>query len=100
MLQIRQGIFETNSSSVHSITFISDKEKEGFLSGELMFDTWRGMITKEKAMDDADNLNYKHIYGHDDLYELGYEYGGGAFLRTEDLPDGGHCNYICYYGHD
>ena len=100
MFQIRQGIFETNSSSVHSITFISDKEKEGFLSGELMFDTWRGMITKEEAMYDADNLECKYIYGHDDLYELGYEYGGRAFLRTEDLPDGGHCNYICYYGHD
>lgn len=100
MLQIRNRIFETNSSSVHSITFISDAEMDAFRTGEMLFDKWSGMITREDAKQDVGNKEYKHIYSNDDLYELGYEYGGEAFARTEDLPDGGHVNYICYYGRD
>lgn len=100
MFQVRNRIFETNSSSVHSITFISDAEMDAFRTGEMLFDIWNGMVTREEAERDADNREYKHIYSNDDLYELGYEYGGSAFASTEDLPDGGHVNYICYYGHD
>jgi hypothetical protein len=38
MKQIRYGVFETNSSSTHSLTICSDEEYEKFVSGEMLFD--------------------------------------------------------------
>lgn len=35
--QIRQGVFETNSSSVHSITICSKDEWDAFERGEMMY---------------------------------------------------------------
>ena len=35
--QIRRGVFETNSSSVHSLTMCSDSEFDKWKSGEVLF---------------------------------------------------------------
>ena len=36
-VQIRKGVFETNSSSVHSITMCTSKEWEDWIMGRTMF---------------------------------------------------------------
>lgn len=36
-VQIRQGVFETNSSSVHSITMVDKTEYEDWKNGKLLF---------------------------------------------------------------
>jgi len=107
MIQVRRSIFETNSSSVHSLTFISDEEYELFMDGGALFDTWGDkIIPREDAEregydpNDCDEWSPRRYWSCENLYELGYEYGGEAFCRKEDLPDGGHVNYICYFGHD
>lgn len=104
MFQVRHGIFETNSSSMHSLTFISDEEMEAFKCGELLFDTWGDvLVTREEAeMVERGRVNYsgERFYNYDNLSELGYYYGGEAYCSTATLPDGHHANYICYYGHD
>ena len=38
--QIRRGVFETNSSSTHSITMCSEEEFESWKRGEVLFDEW------------------------------------------------------------
>ena len=38
MIQIRQNIFETNSSSVHSITLCTEDEFQKWKNGEILFD--------------------------------------------------------------
>ena len=38
--QIRRGVFETNSSSTHSLTMCSEEEFEQWKNGELLFDEW------------------------------------------------------------
>lgn len=38
MIQIRRNIFETNSSSVHSITLCSENEFQKWKNGEIFFD--------------------------------------------------------------
>lgn len=38
MIQIRNNIFETNSSSVHSITLCSEDEFQKWKNGEIFFD--------------------------------------------------------------
>lgn len=39
--QVRFGVFETNSSSVHSLTMCSVEEYERFVKGELLIN-WKG----------------------------------------------------------
>ena len=38
--QIRRGVFETNSSSTHSLTMCSEEEFEQWKKGEVLFDAW------------------------------------------------------------
>ena len=38
--QIRRGVYETNSSSTHSLTMCSEEEFEQWKNGELLFDEW------------------------------------------------------------
>lgn len=35
-IQIRQGVFETNSSSVHSLTIVAEDDFEKFVKGEML----------------------------------------------------------------
>ena len=46
---IRCGVFETNSSSVHSLTMCTDKEWEAWNNGELYLYN-ESLITKEKLI--------------------------------------------------
>ena len=43
MRQIRKGVFETNSSSTHSITICTQKEFNEFKSGLLVLD-WKNTL--------------------------------------------------------
>ena len=38
--QIRRGVYETNSSSTHSLTMCSEEEYDKWCSGELLFCEW------------------------------------------------------------
>ena len=59
IIQIRQGVFETNSSSTHSITICSKEEWESFKIGEMLLDCNNKLIpVTEKAKNDENNLNH------------------------------------------
>ena len=38
--QIRRGVFETNSSSVHSLTMCMESDFNKWVAGELVWDRW------------------------------------------------------------
>ncbi len=40
MKKVRSGIFETNSSSTHSLTIVSKEDFEKWKRGELVFNRW------------------------------------------------------------
>ena len=46
--QIRRGVFETNSSSVHSLTMCSFDEFDKWVRGEVMFDTYNHKLVDIK----------------------------------------------------
>lgn len=46
-IQIRFGVFETNSSSVHSVTVLSDEEYRAYRRGDLYLDNSANLYTKE-----------------------------------------------------
>jgi hypothetical protein len=62
MRVIRKGVFETNSSSTHSITLCSKEEYDKWNNGELFLDkSWRAekkFITKEEAIEKLKNNKY------------------------------------------
>lgn len=45
---IRYGVFETNSSSTHSLCICTEDEYERWKNGELLFDSYREEFTSEK----------------------------------------------------
>lgn len=53
--QIRRGVYETNSSSTHSITMCSEEEFEQWKNGELLFDEWGSeSFVKTNSLSDDD----------------------------------------------
>ena len=57
--QIRRGVFETNSSSVHSLTMCSDEEYSKWENGEVLF--WKNrdkFYTREEIIKELKNLRH------------------------------------------
>lgn len=57
--QIRRGVFETNSSSVHSLTMCSGEEYKKWESGEVLY--WKDkdkFSTKEDIIEELKNERY------------------------------------------
>ena len=68
MKQIRKNVFETNSSSTHSLTMCSEEEYEKWQREELIYDRWEGdliEITDEikQYRKDTYELNDSYLYG-------------------------------------
>ncbi len=61
--QIRRGVFETNSSSTHSLTMCSEEEFEAWKRGEVLFTEWgtENFISANK-LSDYDKQNAEKEY--------------------------------------
>ena len=54
MISVRRSVFETNSSSTHSITMCSENEYDKWKNGELLYKRWDGeFYTKEQIIEKA-----------------------------------------------
>lgn len=98
--QVRRGVFETNSSSVHSMTMCMKSEFDKWVDGELVFDRWNNElipitdeIKKSMEEDDKEYLTYEQFYDWD---YLEYE----KFKKTFTTPNGEKIISFGYYGHD
>ena len=87
--QIRIGVFETNSSSVHSISIVSEKDFERWKNGGLIFSRWddefveASSVTREKYVDEWSGEEYYD----DDEYQTYDEWLDEEYLE----------HYIEYY---
>lgn len=123
-ISVRRGVFETNSSSTHSITMCSDDDYRKWENGEL-FMTWgddfitKDEVVKELKKDeyfnkkypnfDFDNLEnneeYETIlydcdyYTYDTYWERKCEYYEG-FEDSYVTKNGDKVICFGYYGHD
>ena len=124
MIQVRRGVFETNSSSTHSITFANKSEFDNWKNGEVYFnDCWfcdfsdKTWMTKEEAVDAIVSCRYKptqnpyqmddetlnrfladeyNIYTYD-IYFSGCNYN---YYKSDYTTDGGEdIVAFGYYGH-
>ena len=110
-IQIRKGLFETNSSSVHSLVMCDGSDFEKWKRGELVFskDTetlvpidnpyyvaWSKMSLKEKEehWSEHDYLTYDQFFN--DWGALEYE----TFCSTYKTPEGNEVVAFGYYGYN
>lgn len=73
---VRQGVFETNSSSVHTLTMMMKDDFKKFENGELFYIDWKGPYFK--------NVNGDFI-SREELYKIAKENGFDG--STEDDND-------------
>lgn len=62
MKQMRRGVFETNSSSTHSITMCSQAMFEKWRTGKVLFDRWKETFVDAIVMTEADKQAAKVTY--------------------------------------
>lgn len=126
MRQIRRGVFETNSSSVHSITMCMKEDYDKWKNGEVYLNKFfwgfesiynkKQFVTKEEAIDifmksrlnteeyllelDAEELEKifmsEEIYSYDNYNTENFE----SFWDTFTTPNGDTVVSFGYYGED
>jgi len=69
MRTIRRGVFETNSSSVHSLTIVSKEEFEKWQNGELLYNRDYKKLVNPSEVEYADELITYDKYPPNDEYE-------------------------------
>ena len=89
MIKIRRGVFETNSSSVHSLIICPKADYEKLSRGELYIDAWSDeVVTREKVIEtvskyfDREKLE---AMNEDDFRAVIRDNG---FNTLDDLEDG------------
>lgn len=87
MKQIRVGVFETNSSSTHSLTLCSGEEYEKWVKGEILFEKYSGKFVElSEVVKDVEVKD--EVIEEDDVYpedEEGARYDkDGDRLYTKD----------------
>lgn len=95
--QIRRGVFETNSSSTHSLTMCSEEEFEQWKNGELLFDEWGSeSFVKANSLSDDDKKyaaqdyeNHKDKFSKDwsDLSESAKEKYYTKYAKENNIVD-------------
>lgn len=102
--QIRRSIFETNSSSVHSITMISGSEYDKWKNGELLYDKdTETLVTKEEIekIKEDDKKRYESYNWSFDESEYDYtrEDSNIRFLTYDKFFDWSYIQYETFTDH-
>jgi hypothetical protein len=97
MIQIRQGVFETNSSSTHALAICTREEWDKLQSGEYVVDEWD--ITKMFDVNDevVKNDEYERYVTYDELYNHS---SCEFFNRHFTTPSGDQMVAWGYFGYD
>ena len=98
--QLRRGVFETNSSSVHSLTMCSGTDFDKWIKGELAWNRWEDELVPitedvKRSMDNGEHeyLTYQQFNDYD---YIEYE----TFEDSYTTPNGENVKAFGYYGHD
>lgn len=111
---IRRGVFETNSSSTHSLTMVAKDEYESWRQGDFLINTNdNNLISREDAINNL-KKSYKHIdfddeetvkdYLRDNEYLTYDEYFDDEYLEgySQDYTSKNGDEIVGFgkYGHD
>lgn len=114
--QIRQGVFETNSSSVHSLTMCSKAEYEKWKNGEVLFYKWDDeFYTRDEIIEKLKNKTWLSDTNWDDEDEINDIFSDEGIMTWEEFFEEDYFETFCqhhttpsgdkvvafgYYGHD
>lgn len=95
MRQVRRGVFETNSSSVHSITMCMKSDYDKWVNGELYWHRWSDKFVSQEVVDKEDYTGSYYSY---ERYceEIEFE----DFYDEITTPNGETVVAFGYYGTD
>ena len=101
MRQIRRNVFETNSSSTHSITMCMKSDFDKWIAAEMVWDRYNQQLIsitdeiKKLISEDEDNsyLTYKQFC---DYEVINFD----KFSKTYTTPNGERVVSFGYYGYD
>ena len=99
MRTIRNGIFETNSSSTHSLTLCSEEDYEEWKKGDLIFDRYNDELIDPKDCDRDENGNYCDSYQYltySEFDEIDYE----TFYQEHITKNGEKVIAFGYFGYE
>jgi hypothetical protein len=92
MKQIRMGVFETNSSSTHSMTVCTESQYEDWQNGKLLLDYHGNLVEANE-----DNLQDEDLKTYDDWTDSDYlEHDTNRYTS----PSGDKLVIVCKYGMD
>ena len=104
MKQIRKNVFETNSSSTHSLTMCTEAEYEKWKDGKLIYDRWEHALIEvtdeiKKYREESYALNGSHEYGRyqteEEYWEHVEEYYETFCHSYNDTVAFGYYGYDC-----
>jgi len=98
-IQIRQNVFETNSSSTHSITICTKDQFYAWKNGELLFKRWDEVFVEydeSLLIDPEDNYYEKDYMTYSDYMNMDYE----TYSQEYKTPKGDEIVAFGYYGND
>ena len=100
--QVRKGVFETNSSSVHSITMCSASDFDKWENGELVYDRWERKLIPitEEIKSKMENDIYSDYYTFDDFFNNYERMDLETFCDSFKTASGEEVVAFGYHGHD
>lgn len=71
VIKVRRGVFETNSSSTHSLTICSRKEYDAWKRGDLVYDNYNEELISIDALSDEDKslIDEERFYTVEGYYD-------------------------------
>lgn len=104
MRQVRRSVFETNSSSTHSITICTKEDFERFQRGELIYDSYVDeLVHPDKEMW---RESPKRFFSHDEFFNTweddarSWRWSFETYTKTFTTPAGEDMVAFGEYGHD
>lgn len=98
--QVRCGVFETNSSSVHSLCMCMESDYEKWKNGEMIFDRWNEeLIPITDEIREEIEGSFKKYFTYEQFFD--YEYNDYETFETGiTTPNGEEVISFGCYGHD
>ena len=91
MRQIRIGVFETNSSSTHTLVVCTDEELEKWKKGEMVYEYGEGLIP----------LDYSNISSDGEVFEVFMDDDESEIdIHTYVTKEGENLTIFCKHGYN
>ena len=85
---IRTGVFETNSSSTHSLTIASREDYESWKRGDLIFERHtRKFVPAVNIAQNSDDWTTKYLEYYSQRLENGFVYQGRFYSTMDDVKN-------------